>query len=244
MNQRVAFGLELRRIRERGGLTLEQVCEQTKVSAGHYAALEAGDLSRWPSGIFRRSFIRSYAAAVGLDPDQVLAQFNQVFPDPADGPRALAQIEAARREDDALASARELTLPREDFTAFRLALEPVDAEAGSSRFHEGWLRVVSAAVDLGLAAIPAALAAAVLGRGWFLPAAVLFGATGHLLYYGLRGSTPGSWITARLPRHLSSQLSRVRARTRRSGSEAAAPRQRVGRQWARRTPSHVHRVQH
>jgi hypothetical protein len=62
MSERAAFGTELRRARERRGLTLEAIAEQTKVSAGHFAGLERADLSRWPSGIFRRAFVRCCSA--------------------------------------------------------------------------------------------------------------------------------------------------------------------------------------
>ena len=44
-------------------------------------------MSRWPSGIFRRSFIRTYAQAIGLDPDVIAREFLERFPDPA-GPSA------------------------------------------------------------------------------------------------------------------------------------------------------------
>ena len=38
-------------------------------------ALERGDLSRLPGGIFSRAFVRSYALAVGLDPEQAVVEF-------------------------------------------------------------------------------------------------------------------------------------------------------------------------
>jgi hypothetical protein len=39
--------------------------------------LESDDISRWPGGIFRRAFVRSYAEAVGLDPDDIYRRFEQ-----------------------------------------------------------------------------------------------------------------------------------------------------------------------
>ena len=44
--------------------------------------LEADDLSRWPGGIFRRSFARSYASAIGLDGDLVVKRIEESHPDP------------------------------------------------------------------------------------------------------------------------------------------------------------------
>ncbi len=82
-----AFGLELRRARERRGLTLEQVSERTKVSVGHFAGLERGDISRWPAGIFGRAFVRGYAGVVGLDPEELVAAFAQIYPETPDGRR-------------------------------------------------------------------------------------------------------------------------------------------------------------
>lgn len=244
MNERAAFGFELRRIRERRGLTLEQMSAQTKVSVAHYAALEAGDLSRWPSGIFRRAFVRSYAVAVGLDPAQLLAEFGRIFPDPADGPKAAARIEAARREEQALAAAHDTAEPKEDFSAFRLALEPPRPEEGLDRLRIAWPRVEAAVADVCLALGPAAVAWLVLGRAWFLPTAAGIAFFGHVLYYSLTGATPGRRVVASLSRQLASQLPRAAASRPPEGGDQAPRRRRFSRHSANRPASHPHRVQH
>lgn len=77
----IGFGHSLRRERERRGITLEAVVEETKVSATLLAGLEDDDLSRWPSGIFRRGFVKAYAEAIGLDATIVVADFLRHFPD-------------------------------------------------------------------------------------------------------------------------------------------------------------------
>jgi hypothetical protein len=46
--------------------------------------LERDDLSNWPAGIFRRSFIRAYAKAIGLEPETVVREFLDLYPDPAE----------------------------------------------------------------------------------------------------------------------------------------------------------------
>src|ERR1700716_699234 len=76
----------LRRERERRQIALSSISANTKISASLFEALERGDVSRWPSGIFRRSFIRAYAGAIGLDPDTVAREFLEQFPDPLDPP--------------------------------------------------------------------------------------------------------------------------------------------------------------
>ncbi|SRR5579871_1316483 len=78
------FGARLRRERERRQIALASISENTKISVALFAALERDDVSRWPSGIFRRAFIRSYAAAIGLDADAIANEFQARHPDPAE----------------------------------------------------------------------------------------------------------------------------------------------------------------
>ena len=77
-----SFGSRLRSERERRRIALEAIAENTKIGIGLLKGLERNDLSRWPSGIFRRSFIRSYAEAIGLDADETLREFLEHYPDP------------------------------------------------------------------------------------------------------------------------------------------------------------------
>lgn len=77
-----SFGEWLRRERERRGVTVHAIADRTKIGPERLRSLERGDVSMWPGGIYRRAFVRSYADAVGLDADDVLATFEQLFPDP------------------------------------------------------------------------------------------------------------------------------------------------------------------
>jgi cytoskeletal protein RodZ len=63
-----SFGGRLRQQRERQQIALTTIAEQTKIKLSLLEALERDDVSHWPTGIFRRAFIRSYAHAVGLPP--------------------------------------------------------------------------------------------------------------------------------------------------------------------------------
>ncbi len=81
-----AFGERLRRQRRQKNLSLTEIAASTKVGVSHYTALERGDCSRWPGGVYNRAFIRAYAKAVGLDPDETAAEFAEYFessPSPA-----------------------------------------------------------------------------------------------------------------------------------------------------------------
>jgi cytoskeletal protein RodZ len=79
-----SFGAQLRQQRERQQIALTSVAEQTKIGLSLLEALERDDVSHWPAGIFRRSFIRAYARSVGLEPDVVLREFLEFYPDPID----------------------------------------------------------------------------------------------------------------------------------------------------------------
>ncbi len=83
MDETTTLGTYLRSERERRELTLKAISEHTKVSIPLLDGLEADDISRWPGGIFRRAFVRSYAEAVGLDPDDVFRRFEQQYRPPA-----------------------------------------------------------------------------------------------------------------------------------------------------------------
>ena len=75
MDDTTTLGAYLRAERERRGLALRTISENTKVSLPLLEGLEADDISRWPGGIFRRAFVRAYAESVGLDPDDVFKRF-------------------------------------------------------------------------------------------------------------------------------------------------------------------------
>jgi transcriptional regulator with XRE-family HTH domain len=90
---RLAYCAQLKDVRERRGLTLAAIAERTKVNAGLYAALERADVSRWPTGIYRRSFFREYALALGLPLDSAVSEFLRLFPD--DGNRRTPSLLAS-----------------------------------------------------------------------------------------------------------------------------------------------------
>ena len=75
------FGPRLRMERERRRITLDSIAANTKIGVGLLKDLEQDNVSRWPAGIYRRSFIKAYAQAIGLDPDNVAREFLQRFPE-------------------------------------------------------------------------------------------------------------------------------------------------------------------
>jgi transcriptional regulator with XRE-family HTH domain len=73
------FGAQLRRERERAGITLATIAQRTNVSGSYFVALERGDCSHWPPAVYSRAFLRGYAKTVGLHPEQVVAEAAQYF---------------------------------------------------------------------------------------------------------------------------------------------------------------------
>ena len=71
----------LRLAREQKGLSLRQVAEATKLSVRAIELVEKDSLSGLPQGIYRRSIVRAVAREVGLNPDQILAEFATLHPD-------------------------------------------------------------------------------------------------------------------------------------------------------------------
>jgi len=76
MEQMERFGDELRMERERRQITLETICAVTKVSVRHLEALEAGNYTDLPGGVFRKGIVRSYLSVVGLEETGWLERFD------------------------------------------------------------------------------------------------------------------------------------------------------------------------
>jgi cytoskeleton protein RodZ len=72
-------GSELRQTRERQGLSLQQISNSTKVSLRVLQAIEASDESRLPAPVFTRSFVKTYAALIGLEPDETSRRYFEQF---------------------------------------------------------------------------------------------------------------------------------------------------------------------
>jgi transcriptional regulator with XRE-family HTH domain len=90
-----SFGARLRRRREEQQIALGAIAEQTKIKQSLLEGLERDDLAHWPTGIFRRAFIRAYGHAIGLDPDVVVREFFDVFPEPVEAVTTTALAAAA-----------------------------------------------------------------------------------------------------------------------------------------------------
>jgi len=71
----VSIGELLRARRREQGLSLEEVATGTRIRLSHLQALEEGRFEDLPGEAYRRGFLRSYAGALGLDPQVVLERY-------------------------------------------------------------------------------------------------------------------------------------------------------------------------
>lgn len=79
-----AFGRWLARERELRGLTRDEVVRVMKLAPGVLEALESGEEVRMPPRAYTVGYLRAYAAAVGLDADEVVLRFAEAA-GPLDG---------------------------------------------------------------------------------------------------------------------------------------------------------------
>jgi cytoskeletal protein RodZ len=61
--------------RQQRGISLEAIAASTKLSVRHLEAIEAGEFSRLPGGIYNTSYIRQYARAIDFDEADLLAYY-------------------------------------------------------------------------------------------------------------------------------------------------------------------------
>ncbi len=74
------LGLRLKNAREERKLTLDQLQKITKIQKRYLQAIEEGNLAMLPGQFYARAFVKSYAEAVGIDPDLLFDEFANELP--------------------------------------------------------------------------------------------------------------------------------------------------------------------
>jgi transcriptional regulator with XRE-family HTH domain len=176
----------LRQAREASGLGLEELEKRTRIRLHLLQSLEDGQLEALPSGLYARAVVRTYAMAVGLDPEDVLGQLGTRLPgveDPLDGlarargiDREPARIPPAVRVDSTSASVTQLACATLADSGILCSIGILVVAASA--------RLCGVSVDRLLQfAYPAMIAI------WVLIAGLYF-----LLLGGLAGRTAGRWL--------------------------------------------------
>ncbi len=74
------LGIILKEARETKGLSLDELQSITKIQKRYLLGIEEGNYSMMPGKFYVRAFIKQYAEAVGLDPDQLFEQHKSEIP--------------------------------------------------------------------------------------------------------------------------------------------------------------------
>jgi cytoskeletal protein RodZ len=92
------FGRYLSQQRELRGLSREDIAKATRIPPTLVAALEDGVADRLPERVFVVNYVRSYATAVGLSPDEAVNRFHEIPGTLAPTEASPVILEAARRK--------------------------------------------------------------------------------------------------------------------------------------------------
>jgi hypothetical protein len=182
-----SLGARLRAQRLRREISIASIAESTKILGALLEGLEHDDVSRWPTGLYRRAFIRAYAAAIGLDPEPVVREFLERFPAPED---VQPLHPPTPGQPPVLRSPR--TMLRLTLADPRLAIAPKDI------IDELRRRVSAVAFDAFILSVVGLTMFLAIGTLW-APLAV----AAAIYYFGsilALGSTPGCCIFAPRPR--------------------------------------------
>ena len=178
----MSFGARLRHERERKKITIAEIADSTKILGALLEGVENEDVSRWPTGFYRRAFMRAYATAIGLDPDATVKEFLERFPDPEDKPAPVAERQAGKGEASCGAPMRVTTPPAGAWFSEGVLVKGIG------------LRLFAAAVDLFVLSVMGLALFVVLGMFW-APMCLATAA-----YYSvsilLLGNTPGVCLFA------------------------------------------------
>ncbi|TGB04738.1 helix-turn-helix domain-containing protein [Halobacillus salinus] len=74
------IGSRLKEARESKGLSLEEIQETTKIQKRYLNAIENNDFKTLPGKFYTRAFIREYASAVGLNPEEIMEDHKSELP--------------------------------------------------------------------------------------------------------------------------------------------------------------------
>lgn len=76
------LGYILRKTRQERKISLDDLQEVTKIRKRYLEAIEEGNYKVLPGSFYVRAFIKSYAEALGLDPNEVLNMYQSTNPSP------------------------------------------------------------------------------------------------------------------------------------------------------------------
>jgi cytoskeleton protein RodZ len=73
------LGEFLRGERQARGISLQQIAEDTRISMKMLQAIEEGDGEQLPAPVLIKGFLRAYAQRIGLDPEDVIIEYQELI---------------------------------------------------------------------------------------------------------------------------------------------------------------------
>ncbi|SMO39009.1 helix-turn-helix domain-containing protein [Melghirimyces algeriensis] len=104
------IGQQLKEARMNTGLTLDQLQDLTRISRADLSALENGQFEKLPSPFYVRSYLRSYASQVGLEPTKLLKQYRATEQTPTDN------LPSSKNETNRMDTGKQATHPKSKFS--------------------------------------------------------------------------------------------------------------------------------
>jgi len=193
----------LRRARLAARLELSDLAERTRISPGMLRYMDEGAFDRLPAGIYARSWVRTVAEALSLDPADVLRQVEHALPlaaplepEPAESPGAAAPREAAEQPARWWGGSSGQLMSTDRWR--RAGVAALDGLILTGVTIAVWI-ITAAAVD----ANPAALGAA--GAIGLSAIALTVAVAYFVVFAGIGGRTPGAAVLG-YPEQVSGRL--------------------------------------
>lgn len=76
------LGSYLKQVREEKMITLDDLQRTTKIQKRYLVAIEEGNFDTLPGIFYARAFVKTYAEAIGLNADEVIATYKNELPNP------------------------------------------------------------------------------------------------------------------------------------------------------------------
>jgi cytoskeletal protein RodZ len=139
------LGNRLLLVREKLGISIEELANATRIEQKYLLAIERGDFDLLPGPIYIRSYLRTYAIYVELDPKQIVRLYQEqeqvISESLSRTTRVQREMESTlpnrkQKQDFSRSSGKMVTMSR---TAVRNPSKLKEKKSGFAKFYTGFL---------------------------------------------------------------------------------------------------------